>query len=82
MSETNEYAALQARGADASDALRAETAEIAAEALMLSEGPRTDGAWQLIVALIAAGQDIAALAAAMAVIARRSEDSGSEAPCS
>lgn len=77
MSGTNERAPLQAGEADAHAALRAEAAEIAAEALMLSEGPHVDGAWPRIVALIAAGQDIAALGAAMAVIARRSEDSGS-----
>ena len=82
MSETNERTPPQPGGADAQAALRAETAEIAAEVLMLSEGAQTDGAWPRIVALIAAGQDIAALGTAMAVITRRTEDSGSEAPCS
>jgi len=60
---------------DAQFALRAEAAEIAAEALILAESEPNDGggAWPRVVALIAAGQDLAALGAAMGVLARRSE---------
>lgn len=75
MSAEPNHVTTQPSQPDAQTALRAEAAEIAAEALILAEAEPVDAGntWPRVVALIAAGQDLAALGAAMGVLARRSE---------